>query len=168
MTPEKPGEAPKPVRFLGTQFREGTAKFSPDGRFVAYVSDESGREEVYVRSFSGAGARVQVSASGGGQPVWSRDGRSLVFRGDGGVQEAAFRSTPEPAAESPRVLFADRFASPQAGTHTGYDVFPDGRFLMVEDETTAASAGATAASQQIVYVFGFFEDLKRRVKPERR
>jgi eukaryotic-like serine/threonine-protein kinase len=154
--------------WLATPFSEHSARVSPDGRFVAYVSDESGREEVYVRSFSGAGARVQVSASGGGQPVWSRDGRSLVFRGDGGVQEAAFRSTPEPAAESPRVLFADRFASPQAGTHTGYDVFPDGRFLMVEDETTAASAGATAASQQIVYVFGFFEDLKRRVKPERR
>jgi serine/threonine-protein kinase len=162
-----PLESKQATPWLATAFSEHSARVSPDGRFVAYVSDEAGREEVYVRPFSGAGARVQVSASGGAQPVWSRDGRSLFFRDETGVHEAAFRSTPEPAAESPRLLFADRFETPQIGSHTGYDVFPDGRFLMVEGEKATAPAGAAAAGQRIVYVFGFSEDLKRRVKPER-
>jgi Tol biopolymer transport system component len=149
--------------WLATRFSEHSARVSPDGRFVVYVCDESGRDEVYVRSFPEPGARLQVSTSGGSQPVWSRDGRSIYFRGGGGVNEAAFRGAAEPSVESPRRLFVDRFDSPQADTHTTYDVFPDGRFLMIGNETASASIAAPEA--QIVYVFGFFEDLKRRIKP---
>jgi Tol biopolymer transport system component len=150
--------------WLATSFSEHSARVSPDGRFAAYVGDESGREEVYVRTFPGPGARVQVSTSGGRQPVWSRDGRSLYFRSDGGVLEAGFRGAKEPAVESARLLFADRFESPQSGMHTAFDVLPDGRFLMIEDDTATALAAA-ASEVRIVYVFGFLEDLKRRVKP---
>ena len=69
--------------FLQSSSNELSATFSPDGRWVAYVSDESGRAEVYVRPFPGPGTRSQVSIDGGTAPVWSRDGRELFFaKGD--------------------------------------------------------------------------------------
>src|ERR1019366_1716402 len=63
--------------FLQTQFGEGSARFSPDGRWVAYHSDESGRFEIFVRSFPGPGARWQISTEGGRESRWSRSGREL-------------------------------------------------------------------------------------------
>ncbi|MCA1642389.1 MAG: protein kinase [Acidobacteria bacterium] len=69
----------KPYPFLQTEFNETHAQFSPDGRFVAYVSDESGRAEVYVQSFPAAGGKWQISTGGGDQPQWRRDGRELFY-----------------------------------------------------------------------------------------
>ncbi|MEJ7623976.1 MAG: protein kinase, partial [Pyrinomonadaceae bacterium] len=69
----------KPIPFIQTEFNEGHAQFSPDGRFVAYASDESGRVEVYVQSFPGPGGKWQVSAAGGDQPQWRDDGRELFY-----------------------------------------------------------------------------------------
>ena len=125
MTPEKSGEMPKPVRFLGTQFRETAAKFSPDGRFVAYISDESGTNEVYVRTFPDGNGRWQLSsASAGSNPHWRRDGRELFF-GVSGVEVYAVDVTPGAAFQAgvPRRLFNQTFA--------GLEVSPDGqRFLL--------------------------------------
>jgi eukaryotic-like serine/threonine-protein kinase len=70
----------KPVAFLQTQANESQAKFSPDGRWVAYVSDESGNPEVYVRSFPASdGGKWQISTDGGYQPKWRQDGKELFF-----------------------------------------------------------------------------------------
>jgi serine/threonine protein kinase len=69
----------KPSAFVDTQFNAQMGKFSPDGRWVAYVSNDSGRDEVYVVPFPGPGARVQVSTGGGSQPRWRSDGRELVY-----------------------------------------------------------------------------------------
>ncbi len=69
----------KPYPFLQTEFNETHSQFSPDGRFVAYVSDESGRAEVYVQSFPAAGGKWQISTGGGDQPQWRRDGRELFY-----------------------------------------------------------------------------------------
>jgi Tol biopolymer transport system component len=74
------GEA-KPVPFLQTAFSEGRARFSPDGRFMAYESDESGRPEVYVQPVPASGARWQVSTSGGRTPFWTARGREIAFVG---------------------------------------------------------------------------------------
>ncbi len=70
----------KPARFLGTQFNETEARFSPDGRWVAYGSDETGRSEVYVRSFPGATEKRQISTAGGTSPRWRRDGKEGLDR----------------------------------------------------------------------------------------
>lgn len=70
----------KPYVFLQTQFNEGHAQFSPDGRFVAYVSDESGQAEVYVQTFPASGGKWQVSTHGGDQPQWRSDGKELFYR----------------------------------------------------------------------------------------
>jgi eukaryotic-like serine/threonine-protein kinase len=70
----------KPQLFLQTAFNESGAQFSPDGRWIAYASDESGRSEVYVRSFPDTNRKWQVSATGGDEPMWSRDSRELFYR----------------------------------------------------------------------------------------
>jgi Tol biopolymer transport system component len=69
----------KPTPFLRTNFNEVEARFSPNGRWVAYVSDESGRPEVYVRSFQGAAEKWKVSSGGGELPRWRRDGKELFY-----------------------------------------------------------------------------------------
>jgi eukaryotic-like serine/threonine-protein kinase len=71
----------KPIPFVRTPFNEGQGRFSPDGRWIAYTSTESGKTEVYVQRFQGGGERVQVSTAGGTSPRWRGDGRELLFLG---------------------------------------------------------------------------------------
>jgi len=68
----------KPRPWLNTSFEEEGARFSPDGRVVAYVTDQSGRQEVWVRYADGS-APIRVSSGGGHEPVWARDGRELFY-----------------------------------------------------------------------------------------
>src|SRR5215471_17535225 len=114
--------------FLQSSFNERNSRLSPDGKWLAYVSDESGRDEVYVQAFPQGGSKLQVTSSGGDQPVWSRDGNKLLIRAAGSIQEVAFRPGSPASIGAMTSLFKDHFESPQAGGHTGYDVFPDGRF----------------------------------------
>jgi Tol biopolymer transport system component len=117
---------------------QGGSRFSPDGRWIAYSSDESGRFEVYVRAFPGPGGKWQVSNAGGGFAVWRRDGKELFYLGlDNKLMavpvsvDGAFR------AGSPVSLFA---AHPPAGFGTPYDISPDGlRFLV---KTSPADQGS--------------------------
>jgi serine/threonine-protein kinase len=143
-----------------TPFNERGAKFSSDGQWVAYYSDESGQHEVYLRAFSGPEGKWQVSTDGGTEPVWSQDGQELIYRN--GSRLLAVRLQTDPfRAEKPRVLFEGSFvqgdpASPWDAR--SYDIFPDGqRFVMVhpvaEDTGTA----------RINVVLNWFEELKRLV-----
>ena len=154
------GGAPAPEAFLKTRFREHSGRISPSGRHVAYVSDESGRDEVYVQSFPEPGGKLQVSTSGGLQPLWSHDGRRVYFRGGGSVQVVSFTPGPEAGVSVPRALFADRFENPQAGNHTGYDVFPDGRLLMIEP----ADKGREGRRAEIVVVLDFLANAAAKVR----
>jgi hypothetical protein len=114
---------------------------------------------VYVQSFPEPGSKLQVSTSGGEQPLWSHDGRRLFFRGGGSVQEVAFTPGPLAAVSVPRTLFADRFENPQAGNHIGYDVLPDGRLLMIE----SADEDREGRRSEIVVVLGFLAILASKV-----
>ena len=143
--------------FLQTRFREHSARISPSGRHVAYVSDESGRDEVYVQAFPEGGGKLRVSTEGGGQPLWSRDGRSIFFRDGRSVAAVRFEAGSPTAASPPEALFPDRFDSPQVGTHTGYDVFPDGRLLM--SEAAEAPSPTPARQTEIVFVLNFLQNL---------
>jgi serine/threonine-protein kinase len=143
--------APRPV--LTESFDELGADISPDGRWFAYVSNESGRNEVYVRRYDDPGAgRTQVSVAGGAEPRWAHSGRELFFRGPRAEMMAAdvtlgaaFR------AGAPRILFpATRMASDYF--HRSYDVsLDDRRFLMI-----LASEGET----ELVVVVNWFAELK--------
>jgi serine/threonine-protein kinase len=95
--------------WLESPYAESAAAFSPDGRWMAYVSDESGRKEVYVRPFSGAGGRVKISSEGGAEPVWSRGGRELLYRQGNQFFSVDIRTEPVLAAGTPHVLFSGDF-----------------------------------------------------------
>ncbi len=141
--------------FLQTDRAEAGAVFSPDGNFLAYTSDESGREQVYVRRFPGPSGRWQVSTDTGTEPVWSRDGSRLFFRSGGSLMVADVRLQPEFEASKPRVLFETPFDS--AGVlHAGYDSGPDGTsFVMIRTEKESTAS-------EIHVVLNWFEELKER------
>jgi Tol biopolymer transport system component len=105
--------------------------WSPDGRWIAYTSEESGGEEVYVLPFPLTGERWRVSTAGGADPLWSRDGRELFYRAGGKVMAVDVRTSPGFRAGTPRELFPDSFAvSPNF--MTGYSVAADRRFLFAQ------------------------------------
>jgi Tol biopolymer transport system component len=148
--------------FLQTRFREHSARLSPSGRHLAYVSDESGRDEVYVQTFPEPGGKVRVTIDGGQQPLWSRDGRSIYFRDLRSVWAARFDPGPPFSVSAPEALFPDLYDSPQIGAHTGYDVLPDGRFLMAR--TAEPPSAATSRNDEIVFVLNFLPNMNARMQ----
>ena len=149
----------KPQSILQTQFNELAPVFSPDGRWLAYVSDESGRNEIYVRPFPKVEeGKWQISTDGGVELRWAANGRELFYRNENGDQMMAVNITTEPTfgAGTPRLLFEGVYTRGQGGS-AFYDVTPDGqRFVMVQ-----AQQGAVQA--QINVVLNWFEEIKRLV-----
>jgi Tol biopolymer transport system component len=123
----------KPFPVTQTSFNEFDGRFSRDSRLIAYVSDESGRREVYVQAFPQAVERWQVSTGGGGSPSWRRDGKELFYLSpDNQLMSVAVKSQPVFAAAAPRPLF------PLGRLSSQYDVAPDGqRFLFFVSEREA-------------------------------
>jgi eukaryotic-like serine/threonine-protein kinase len=143
--------------FLRTQFDEAVPQFSPDGRWLAYISNETGRHEVYVQSYPGPGGKWQVSTEGGTEPAWNRNGRELFYRSGDKMMSVDVTTQPSFSVGKSRMLFEGQYApTPYPGTN--YDVSPDGqRFLMVKP------GEQEAATTQINVVLNWFEELKRRV-----
>jgi Tol biopolymer transport system component len=133
---------------LTTPFGNDTPALSHDGRWIAYESNESGQAEVYVQPFPSMQGRTQVSAGGGSQPVWSRNGRELYYRTLDKIMAVDVSTASGLSAGAPRLLFRHRDGNPQGGGHTGYDVMSDGRFVMVG---TSAAAEKTVTHLRIVY-----------------
>ena len=150
----------KAYLFLRTPFIEGAPTFSPDGRWIAYVSDESGRPEIYVQPYPGPGGKWQVSTDGGTEPAWPGNGRELFYRSSNKMMAVPITTQAGFSAGKPTVLFEGTYAvSGFPATGVAYDVTPDGqRFLMVK-ELTQGSEGR----QQINVVLNWLEELKRRV-----
>ena len=127
----------KPFPFVQTEFAEYEAKFSPNGRWIAYISHESGNSEIYVQSFPAAGAKWRVSTKGGGQPRWRRDGKELFYLAAGKLMAVPVKTGPHFEAGMPKALFEVR----DVVSRYRYDATADGqRFLVitpVEEATTA-------------------------------
>ena len=146
--------------FVQTPFFEGIPQFSPDGRWVAYPSDESesGRQEIYVRPYPGPGAKWQISTEGGTEPVWNPNGRELFYRSGNTMMAVDVATKPVFAAGRPRPLFTGDYVV-RGTTYPNYDVSRDGRrFLMVQ-----RSAQEHTTPTQIVAVLNWFDELKRLV-----
>ena len=120
-------DAHQDVTDLATAPLVGFGRFSPDGAWVAYSSNETGREEIYVRPISQTGGRVQVSTNGGRRPIWSADGRELFFREGGQVMSATLARDSSIRVVSRQRLFGGEFDA-------DFDVSKDGRFLMIQRE----------------------------------
>jgi eukaryotic-like serine/threonine-protein kinase len=152
------GQVRKAQLFLRTQFNESVPRFSPDGHWLAYISDESGRWEIYVQPYPGPGGKWQISTEGGTEPVWNRNGRELFYRSGNKMMAVDITTQPGFAAGKPRMLFEGQYV-PTPATSPNYDVSPDGqRFLMLKP-----SESTEAAPTQINVVLNWFEELKRRV-----
>ena len=146
---------------IQTRFSESAAAISPDGKWLAYQSNETGRNEVYVRPFPDIdSSRWQISTEGGVEPRWSRNGRELFYAFGGGpvsrsVWSAAIGPGPAFSADPPKLL-----ATLSSDVSVAYDVAPDGRFLF---HTPALAAGALTRVAQIVVVEHWFDELRARV-----
>jgi Tol biopolymer transport system component len=125
----------KPYPVLQTPFNETHAQFSPDGRFVAYVSDESGRAEVYVQSFPASGGKWQISTLGGDQPQWQRDGRELFYMApDKKLMAVPIVPGDSFAPGSPAALFATHVPSGSlTGNRNHFIVARDGQRFLVNN-----------------------------------
>jgi eukaryotic-like serine/threonine-protein kinase len=117
--------------FLQTSATLDAPRFSPDGRWLAYVSNESGRREVYVQPYPGPGGRRQISTEGGTEPVWDPNGQELFYRDGDKMMGVKIITQPTFSAGKPTVLFEGYLLSRQASPN--YDVSADGqRFLMLK------------------------------------
>jgi len=145
----------QPYSWLKTKFNEWGAVFSRDGNWIAYVSDESGQYEIYVRPLEGSSGKRQISTSGGEEVTWSPDGHTLFYRAGLTWMSVAVQTQGEFHAEAPKVMFEGPYLNVPG---VSYDVTPDGQhFIMIEENQKAAS------TTQLNVVFNWFEELKRRV-----
>jgi serine/threonine-protein kinase len=144
--------------FLNTTANESYPEVSPDGRWIAYVSDESGREEVYVRPFPGPGGKWQISSDGGNMPLWSREGKQLFYTStnaqdywvvDVRMDESFF-------ARKPRPLFTSKQFAGGSPSHA-WDVSPDGQHFLMTKFGDRTPTPVT----EIILVQNWFEELKR-------
>jgi Tol biopolymer transport system component len=145
------GAAPRSI--LDSEFRKSNPDLSPDGHWVAYSADDTGRQEIYVTSYPDAGPKITISTDGGNSPRWSRNRKELFYRGGNKMMEVEVQTSPTFRAGRPKMLFE--------GSYRSYDVSPDGqRFLMTKPP---AAQVAPQTSDQVTIVFNWFEELRRRV-----
>jgi len=157
--PDHP-KAGKPEIFLRTPANEFHPLFSPDGKWIAYVSDESGQLEIYVRSFPASGGRWQISNNGGVAPMWSRTSRELFYQNlDNRIMVAGYVA----AADSFMVGKPRLWSNTQIraeGPVTNLDLAPDGKRFAV---FPMPEASTRVGSVQMTFLLNFFDELRRRV-----
>jgi Tol biopolymer transport system component len=152
----------EPRLFLETPVIEMAPTFSPDGRYVAHLSDESGTRELVIRPFPGPGPSKQVSVGGAQEPLWSRDGKELFYRSRGknpklmGVKVA---TQPALVTETPRALFDDVYHRDNTLRPASFAMTPDGqRFLLIEQLQEPETP------RQIVIIPNFAEEVKEKLR----
>jgi len=157
------GDDREPRLFLGGKFDEASPKFSPDGKWVAYCSNESGRAEVYVQPWPGPGPKTTLSSDGGQDPLWNRSGHEIFYRNADKMMAVPVSTAGGFKAGKPSLLWEGHYSlgmssscGPPGVSSASYDVTSDGsRFLMVKDVDQDASATS------IVVVLNWTEELKR-------
>ncbi len=145
----------QPQEFLVTEFNERHPMFSPDGGWIAFASNQSGQDEIYVKPYPSEGGMVQISRNGGREPVWARNGKELFYRNGDEMMVVFFQTEPTLKTGAPRLLFAGTYVSSPFDWAPYYDISLDGeRLLMVKQ---------AEVQTQINVVLNWFEELKRLV-----
>jgi Tol biopolymer transport system component len=146
---------PRPI--MNSKFSEAAGRISPDGRWFAYVSDQSGRREIYLTTFPSFSGQWQISNEGGQEPVWNPNGGELFYRNGAKMMSVDLTAQPNLSLGKPRVLFEGVYLLTLL-TGANYDVTPDGkRFIMLKD------ASPDNSPTQINIVLNWFEELKQKV-----
>ena len=159
LKPKAGGEGYEPTPYLRTAADERIPVFSPDGRYVAYVSSESGRSEIYVRPFPEGGGKWQVSINGGTQPRWRRDGKELFYVEEDQLMAVSVSTAQGFSPGTPKLLFRDRWLRSDFPKQM-YDVSADGqRFVLRE-----AVEGASDKPPAIRVVMNWYEEFRDREK----
>jgi serine/threonine-protein kinase len=155
--------AGKPEVFLQTTATEMDPMLSPDGRWVAYSSNESGTFQIYVRAFTDKGGKWQISNAGGGYPMWSRTGHDLFFETlDNRLMAAAYTVKGDSiAADKPRV-WSDKQLGGRVNNLRNFDLAPDGKRIVALMPATE-SKGSQEAQNHVVFLENFFDELRRKV-----
>jgi Tol biopolymer transport system component len=159
--PEHP-KAGKPEPFLRTPFNERDPAFSPDGRWMAYTSTESGIAELYVRPFPGPGGKWQISTGGAEYPKWSRSARALFYESltDDSIMVADYTATADSfSASKPRVAASARMID--AAGVPNWDLAPDGKRFVVFPAPDPAAGDR--GSVHVTFLLNFFDELRRRI-----
>ena len=144
---------------LRGKYNELFPQISPEGRWLAYRSNESGRDEIYVRPFPDvdSGGPWRVSTSGGSYPLWSPDGKELYYISSSAIMAVSVETEPTFKPGPPRSLFQNKYWG-------NFDIHPDGkRFLMLRTSETANTESTEKAAPKINIVFNWFEEVKQRV-----
>ena len=154
--------------FLDSDFDEVNPEFSPDGRWITYMSDESGRPEIYVRPYPGPGPAVQISASGGREPAWSRDGRRIFFKAADAHRYfvvAVDGTGSRFGARAPELFFEDGYLYWDSVPVRSYDVTANGRLLLIRDTQLEDYAAITEvfAPTEIKVVQNWVAELEEKV-----
>ena len=147
--------------FANTAFSEEQGRFSPDTRWIAYASDESGRSEIYIQPFPAppnGGSKTPISRDGGSQPRWRRDGKELFYSSpDGKLMAVDVTEGPIFKASAPRTLFqvpVAQIGHNEGGLQVlGWDVAPDGKRLLIDT--------ATRSSEPVTVVLNWTAELKK-------
>ena len=148
---------PRPL--VVTPLNELAPMFSPDGRWIAFVSNRSGRNEVYLLPFPGPGEPVQITTEGGAEAVWGPDGSELFYREGSRLMRVSIASEPELEVGEPQVLFEGVYRTNAYG-NPSYDVAPDAqRFLMI--------LPGSESKARLKVATGWLAELHRRVPTNR-
>lgn len=149
-------EERNPRKLIVTPYNEFASKFSPDGKWIAYVSDESGQNEVYVQQFPGPGGKLQISKDGGSFPVWAPNGEELFYINGSKMLATKISMSPKFEASSPRQLFMSEYLSSGANPSIpNYDISSDGyHFVTVRSEQEKAPT-------RLHVILNWFGELKR-------
>jgi serine/threonine-protein kinase len=147
----------KMIRFISTAAEEAWPEFSPDGRWLAYASNESGQNEIYLRAFPNGDKRQTVTSRGGMAPLWSPDGRELFYWNLDLTSLMKVDISPgrEAPAGIPKLLF--KFVTTYSGPVRGYDITPDGRRFVIPEPPRFTPAEVT----QLNLVQNWFDDVRR-------
>ncbi len=144
----------EPQPFLQTPANEGVPRLSPNGRYLAYMSDQSGRDEIYVEPFPERGRRVTVSDNGGQAPRWSRDGKELFYVEGSTLVAVSVSAGATFSVATPQRLFEHQ--SLAASFYSDYDVSPDGRRFLIAERVGGV------AEPQIRVVQNWYEEFRDR------
>jgi serine/threonine protein kinase len=150
---------------LQEKYDEDQPEISPDGRWMAYTSNESGRGEIYVRPFPDVNkGRWQISTAGGDSPLWSRNGREIFYRSGDVVMAVAVGADPTFKTGKPETLFRGMYISWSALEGHTWDISLDGKsFLMMKEVASTNKQAAAEGPRKINIVLNWFEELKQRV-----